>query len=65
MPLFVSFVNADIEVKLNEEHTDYRWVTLAQAKKLTPYDSQHRAYEHVWRLFVEQTPNELLKIYGC
>jgi dATP pyrophosphohydrolase len=63
MPLFVTYLEGDVVVQLNQEHTEYRWVNLAQAKEITPYASQHRAYEHVWQLFVEQTPNELLKIY--
>ncbi|ETJ95142.1 mutT/nudix family protein [Vibrio parahaemolyticus EKP-008] len=38
---------------LNEEHTEYRWCSLEEAKQLTPFANQHHLYDHVWQYYVD------------
>ncbi len=40
-------------VVLNEEHTEYRWCSLEEAKQLTPFANQHHLYDHVWQYYVD------------
>lgn len=62
VPVFVVMLPATIEIRLNHEHTDYRWCTLEEAKALTPFPNQWAMYDHVWRNFVERKPSELLRV---
>lgn len=62
MPLFVAFVETRQQVRLNAEHSAYDWCDLATALARVPFAGQQRAYEHVWRQFVGQTPANWLKI---
>ncbi|MCG7499226.1 NUDIX domain-containing protein [Vibrio sp. Of7-15] len=62
IPCFVLFCSADPRVILNEEHTDYKWCTLEEAKALAPFPNQHDLYDHIWRYFVLKTPPSYLNI---
>ncbi|MDF4853379.1 NUDIX domain-containing protein, partial [Vibrio parahaemolyticus] len=48
IPCFVLFCPPNQPVVLNEEHTEYRWCSLEEAKQLTPFANQHHLYDHVW-----------------
>ncbi|MCB1755259.1 MAG: NUDIX domain-containing protein [Gammaproteobacteria bacterium] len=61
-PAFVVFMESDVPIILNEEHTDYRWCTLDEAKALLPFPNQRTLFDHVWKNFVEQTPSEFMKV---
>ncbi|EJE8673945.1 NUDIX domain-containing protein [Vibrio parahaemolyticus] len=39
--------------ELKEEHTEYRWCSLEEAKQLTPFANQHHLYDHVWQYYVD------------
>ncbi|NAX21536.1 NUDIX hydrolase [Vibrio sp. V39_P1S14PM300] len=62
IPVFVVLCEANQAVKLNDEHTEFRWCTLAEAKALAPFPSQHQVFEHIWAYFVHQTVSELYRI---
>lgn len=32
-PIFIAYISDDQEVKLNEEHNDFRWVTIEEAMR--------------------------------
>ncbi|HHF3040313.1 NUDIX domain-containing protein [Vibrio diabolicus] len=53
IPCFVLFCPPNQSVVLNEEHTEYCWCTLEEAKRLAPFANQHHLYEHVWRHYVD------------
>lgn len=55
-PCFVGFVAADSDVKLNSEHSTYRWCSLQMALNLSQFPSQHEFYEYVWKHFVDKEP---------
>ena len=62
VPVFVAYAKPGAEVVLSEEHSDYRWCNLAEAKALAPFIGLHKVYEHVWQHFVLAQPHEILKI---
>lgn len=62
IPVFVAFVDEDAEVVLNEEHSQFKWMTLAEAKAVMPFPGQRRILTQVWEDFVEHEPTELLRI---
>ncbi|WP_070968548.1 NUDIX hydrolase [Vibrio sonorensis] len=49
-------------ITLNEEHTEYRWCNLAEAKALAPFPNQHKVYEHIWTHFVERKASDLYRV---
>ncbi|EHR0918498.1 NUDIX domain-containing protein [Vibrio parahaemolyticus] len=53
IPCFVLFCSPNQPVVLNEEHTEYRWCSLEEAKQLTPFANQHHLYDHVWQYYVD------------
>lgn len=59
---FVAFCDGTQDIRLNHEHTDYRWCTLEDALALAPFPNQHKFYKHVWRNFIDTQPSSLLKI---
>ena len=62
IPVFAVVCLPNQEVTLNEEHTEYRWCTLEEAKQLAPFPNQHAVYDHIWRYFVEKEPNPLYRV---
>lgn len=62
MPAFVAFVSHGVKVVLNNEHTDYNWCSLPQALERVPFHGQRQLYNHVWRLFVDQSAPSWLRI---
>nr|WP_246876983.1 hypothetical protein [Aeromonas sp. SrichE-2G] len=49
-------------VTLNDEHTEYRWCTLAEAKGLVSFPGQQALYDHVWHHFVACRPSPLMRV---
>lgn len=62
VPAFVARVGEPAEVRLNHEHSAWRWVDLDEAATLLPFGSQRDLLAHVRREFVERTPSEALRI---
>ena len=62
VPAFVARVDGCAEVRLNHEHSAWRWVDLDEAATLLPFGSQRDLLAHVRREFVERTPSEALRI---
>lgn len=62
IPVFVAQCPANQKVVLNEEHTDYKWCSLEEAKQLAPFPNQHAVYDHVWAYFVEKPTNSLYRV---
>jgi dihydroneopterin triphosphate diphosphatase len=62
IPAFVAYADPAQAVKLNAEHSDFRWVTFAEARELVPFGGQRRLYSEVEREFVLRRPTQWLEI---
>jgi dATP pyrophosphohydrolase len=62
VPVFVAFVDRGQKVTLNEEHSQYKWMSLAEAELEMPFRSQRRTLRTVWSDFTEHKPSEHLRI---
>ena len=65
IPSFVVICEPDQAVKLNNEHTEFRWCSLPEALKMVPYPGQKNLYLHVWKYFIDSTPSGHMKIDIC
>lgn len=62
VPAFVARIADDAQVRLNGEHSAFRWVTLDEAAALLPFGSQRDLLAHVRREFVEREPSPFLRL---
>lgn len=62
VPAFVAYLPTDVSITINNEHTDYQWCSLEEAKTLAAFPNQRALLDHVWLNFVENSPSEYLKI---
>ena len=62
VPVFVGFIETEQEVRLNDEHSEYRWATFDEAVVMVPFSGQRRVLKHIRRDFVEIEPTEWLRI---
>ena len=49
-------------MRLNHEQSDFRWVTISEAKSLVTFGGQRRLYGEVEREFIRRTPSDWLAI---
>lgn len=63
IPVFVVICPENQPITLNEEHTEYRWCSLKEARKLATYPNQCNLYTHVWKYFINRKPSDLMKIH--
>ncbi len=59
VPVFVVYCPPNQAVILNDEHTDYRWNSLTEAKALVSFPGQN---DHIWHYFVDNTPSPLMRV---
>jgi dihydroneopterin triphosphate diphosphatase len=57
VPAFVAYVDSTQPVRLNGEHSAFRWVTFGEAGQLVTFGGQRRLYEEVHREFVVREPS--------
>lgn len=62
VPVFVAFVDYDVEIVLNPAHRDYKWLSLDWAEDMVAFGGQRRVLRHVKQEFVVRDPNEALRI---
>lgn len=62
VPAFVARVAGDAAVRLNAEHSAFRWVPLDEAARMLPFGSQRDLLAHVRREFVEREPTPILRV---
>ncbi|MFQ2300354.1 NUDIX hydrolase [Aeromonas dhakensis] len=62
VPVFVVYCPPNQVVTLNDEHTEYRWCTLAEAKALVSFPGQQALYDHLWHYFVKNSPSALMRV---
>lgn len=58
VPAFVALVAESSEVVLNDEHSNYRWLTFKEAGDAYPFGSQRDLLLHVQREFVTRSPSK-------
>jgi len=61
-PVFVAYAPSDCLVRLNDEHSEFRWLTFDEASALLPFSGQRATLEHIKKEFIERKPNPLLRI---
>lgn len=57
VPAFVAYAAAGQAVRLNAEHSAYRWVTFPEARNLVTFGGQRRLYDEIEREFVLRAPS--------
>lgn len=62
VPGFVARVTDEAQVRLNDEHSAFRWVSLDEASRLVPFGSQRELIAYVRREFVEREPPAWLRM---
>ncbi|MDH5922277.1 NUDIX domain-containing protein [Vibrio splendidus] len=62
IPVFAVLCPANQAIELNDEHTEYRWCNLEEAKALAPFPNQHAVYDHIWSYFVDKPVNPLYRV---
>ena len=62
VPAFVARIADDARVRLNAEHSAYRWLTPATAARRFPFGSQRDLLAHVRREFIRREPAPTLRI---
>jgi len=61
-PVFVGFISEQQKVKLNEEHSDFRWFTMEEARQVVVFPGQRIILEHIEKEFIQREPCHWLKI---
>jgi dihydroneopterin triphosphate diphosphatase len=62
LPVFVGFVRPDDGVRLNAEHSEFRWVTFDEALRMVPFAGQRNVLMHIRREFIDREPSRWLLI---
>lgn len=62
VPAFVARVAEGAPVRLNGEHSAFRWISLEEATALLSFGSQRELLAHVRREFVEREPSPFLRL---
>jgi dATP pyrophosphohydrolase len=63
LPVFVGFVDAMAPVIINDEHSEFRWVSLEAALEMVPFSGQRHVLKHVQAEFVKREPVRHLLIH--
>lgn len=56
VPVFVAYVDSDVTIQLNDEHTEYRWCSIDEAIELVDFPNMKNLYAFIWRHFVDSRP---------
>lgn len=56
VPVFVAYVDADVAIQLNHEHTAYCWCSLEEATARVDFPNMKELYAFVWRHFADSSP---------
>jgi dATP pyrophosphohydrolase len=63
LPVFVGYASAGDMVRLNAEHSDFKWVSFDEAVKMVPFAGQRSVLRHVQGEFIEREPSRWLLIH--
>jgi dATP pyrophosphohydrolase len=62
LPVFVGFAAKGATVRLNAEHSAFRWVSFDEALRMVPFAGQRKVLKHIRDEFVDNEPNPWLLI---
>jgi dATP pyrophosphohydrolase len=62
LPVFVGFARPGDGVRLNAEHSEFRWVTFDDALRMVPFAGQRNVLMHIRREFIDREPSRWLSI---
>ncbi|MBK8020967.1 MAG: NUDIX domain-containing protein [Chloroflexi bacterium] len=62
VPVFIGFVDTPQEVRLSDEHSDYRWISPEEAEAYLSFDQQVEMVQYLRERFVDREPKPLLRI---
>ena len=54
IPVFAALVKKDSNIIISNEHSEYKWVTPAEAKKLLAWDGQRKAVDLIEEYFLNE-----------
>jgi len=63
LPVFVGTAAPDAGVRLNAEHSAFRWVGFDEAAGMVPFAGQRHVLRHVEQEFVDREPSRWLLIH--
>ena len=62
IPAFVILCKPDQQVILNEEHSEFKWCSIEEAKNIATFPNQKNLYNHIWEYFIKQKPSKLMAV---
>ncbi|MFB2596138.1 hypothetical protein ACEYYB_15010, partial [Paracoccus sp. p4-l81] len=62
LPVFVAYIDPVAAVRLNAEHSEYRWVPFDEAERMVPFAGQRKVLRHVEVEFMLRNPSQHLRI---
>ena len=62
LPMFVAFVDKKDCVTLNDEHSEYKWFSLEEARQVVPFNNQRECLRVIEQGFIRSEPPEFLRI---
>nr|WP_187444229.1 NUDIX domain-containing protein [Rossellomorea vietnamensis] len=63
-PVFVGFVDENQEVTVNEEHSDFKWLSFEEAIENVSLPGNDEVLVFIERHFVKKNPPECLRIFN-
>ncbi|MCX6167908.1 MAG: NUDIX domain-containing protein [Ignavibacteriales bacterium] len=54
IPVFAALVSNEAEVRISDEHSECRWVNLAETLKLLAWPGQRKSVEIIYEYFINQ-----------
>ena len=54
IPAFAAQISTDVEIVLNEEHTEYRWIKISEIKNYIKWPEQHRLMQTTESILKDQ-----------
>jgi dihydroneopterin triphosphate diphosphatase len=61
-PVFVGFVDEKEDVKLNNEHKEFKWMSFEEAKEKVTLPGNDEVLAFIEKHFVKRNPSEWLKV---
>jgi len=61
-PVFVSYIDRDVIITLNEEHYEYQWLDIEKAYARLNYPCQRQSLRHIEKEFLQRQPVAALRI---
>lgn len=57
IPVFAALVDVNSKIVLSNEHSDYKWVDINEAKKMLAWNGQRKSVDTIHQYFTEEISN--------